>query len=125
MDIELPRHRRTQQSRGISSRPGYIDPGEAADEILDDALQPFLDDLARRATLGFASAATPDRDRCPLWTLCLPGGRLRDAHGVHPDYVVERAATLIDKCSKLAVALPVNDLLDRVPESVRTRRTGP
>src|SRR6185312_16402371 len=37
---------------------GYIDPGEAADEILDGELQPFLDDLARRANLGFAAAAT-------------------------------------------------------------------
>src|SRR5512144_1143585 len=26
----------------------YVDPGEAADELLDEALQPFLDDLARR-----------------------------------------------------------------------------
>ena len=30
---------------------GYVDPAEAADEILDEALQPFLDDLQRRASL--------------------------------------------------------------------------
>jgi hypothetical protein len=32
--------------------------GEDADEILDDGLRPFLDDLARRAKLGFAASAT-------------------------------------------------------------------
>jgi hypothetical protein len=36
---------------------GYVNPAEAADEILDEALQPFLDDLQRRAGLGMASAA--------------------------------------------------------------------
>jgi hypothetical protein len=36
---------------------GYVDPAEAADEILDEALQPFLDDLQRRAGLGMRSAA--------------------------------------------------------------------
>lgn len=37
---------------------GYVHPVEAADEILDEALQPFLDDLQRRACLGMGSAAT-------------------------------------------------------------------
>jgi hypothetical protein len=37
---------------------GYADPAEAADEILDEALQPFVDDLQRRAGLGMGSAAT-------------------------------------------------------------------
>ena len=36
---------------------GYVEPSEAADEILDEALQPFLDDLQRRARLGLVSAA--------------------------------------------------------------------
>ncbi len=36
---------------------GYVHPAEAASEILDEALQPFLDDLQRRADLGFGSAA--------------------------------------------------------------------
>ena len=41
------------------SRPGrgYVHPAEAADEILDEALQPFLDDLQRRARFGMRSAA--------------------------------------------------------------------
>jgi hypothetical protein len=36
---------------------GYVDPGQAADEILDEALQPFLDDPARRGELGMMPAA--------------------------------------------------------------------
>ena len=36
---------------------GYVHPAEAADEILDEALQPFLDDLQRRAGLGMRPAA--------------------------------------------------------------------
>jgi hypothetical protein len=34
---------------------GYVGPGEAANEILDDELQPFLDDLTRRAKLGLTT----------------------------------------------------------------------
>jgi len=36
---------------------GYVHPAEAADEILDEVLQPFLDDLQRRADFGMRSAA--------------------------------------------------------------------
>ena len=33
-------------------------PGEAAGEILDEALHPFMDDMRRRAKLGMTTAAT-------------------------------------------------------------------
>jgi hypothetical protein len=36
---------------------GYVHPAEASDEILDEVLQPFLDDLHRRAGFGMRSAA--------------------------------------------------------------------
>src|SRR5258708_15194852 len=36
---------------GYQRGRGYVDPGEAADEILDEALGPFLVDLKRRAEL--------------------------------------------------------------------------
>jgi len=36
---------------------GYVHPAEAANEMLDEALQPFLDDLHRRADLGIGSPA--------------------------------------------------------------------
>jgi hypothetical protein len=36
---------------------GYVDPNEAADEMLDEVVQPFLDDLERRARTGAVQAA--------------------------------------------------------------------
>ena len=36
---------------------GYVHEGEAASEILEELLQPALDDLARRASLGLGDAA--------------------------------------------------------------------
>jgi hypothetical protein len=95
---------------------GYVDPGEAADEILDESLQPFLDDLARRAKLGFATAATEIATGilCGLYACREAGSETLLEYT--PDYAVERAGAVIDECSKLGVGLPVNDLLDRVPE---------
>lgn len=43
---------------GIGRGRGYVHPVEAADEILDEVLEPFLGDLERRAALGMAAAAT-------------------------------------------------------------------
>ena len=45
---------------------GYVHPAEAADEILDEALQPFLDDLHRRAGLDMRSAAAEVATGIPL-----------------------------------------------------------
>ncbi len=62
---------------------GYVHPAEAADEILDEALQPFLDDLQRGADLGTRSAAGQRRrltmaGRCERRPAGLPGGRHED-----------------------------------------------
>ena len=43
---------------GYRPGQGYIHECEAADEILDEALEPFLTDLDRRAQLGLIAAAT-------------------------------------------------------------------
>ena len=40
------------------TRYGYVEPTEAAWRLLEGALQPWLDDIARRARLGFAEAAS-------------------------------------------------------------------
>ena len=104
---------------------GYIDPGEAADEILDGELQPFLDDLARRANLGFAGAATE------IATGILSGlYACREANSetlleYTPDYVVERAGAVINQCSELGVTLPADELLDRMPEWARLLHKTP
>lgn len=36
---------------------GYVDPDEAADEMLDEVVQPYLEDLERRARIGAVQAA--------------------------------------------------------------------
>jgi hypothetical protein len=36
---------------------GYVDPNEAADEMLDEVVQPYLEDLERRARIGAVQAA--------------------------------------------------------------------
>lgn len=36
---------------------GYVEPGEAASEVLEETLEPFLDDLRRTAAAGFPDAA--------------------------------------------------------------------
>lgn len=39
------------------TRSGYVEPSEAAWMLLEGALQPWLDDIARHARLGFGAAA--------------------------------------------------------------------
>jgi hypothetical protein len=95
---------------------GYVEASEAACEILDETLQPFLDDLTRRATLGMTTTATDlavgilcglyacrDEAGAPLIEYC-------------PDYPDERAEQVLDQCARLRVELPVDDLLDATPQ---------
>jgi hypothetical protein len=95
---------------------GYIHPGEAADEILDGDLQPFLDDLARRAKLGFAAAATEIAAGVLYGLYACREANSETLLEYTPDYAIERAVAVIDHCAKLGVTLPADELLDRVPE---------
>jgi hypothetical protein len=100
---------------GYRPGSGYVDPGEAADEILDEALQPFLDDLARRGELGMRPAAV----ELAVGILhglyrCRDGGP-ESLLEYSPDYATERASDVVDQCGKLGVELPVADLLDLIP----------
>jgi hypothetical protein len=81
------------QGRGIEElntraghRPGrgYVHPTEAADEILDEDLQPFLDDLHRRAGFGMRSAAAEVAAGILLGLYNCRPRHLRDAAGVRP-----------------------------------------
>jgi hypothetical protein len=98
---------------------GYVDAGGAADEILDEALQPFLDDLIRRGELGMTAAAVELAVGilCGLYA-CREAGS-EPLLEYSPDYPVERAAEVVDRCAKLGFELPVDDLLDLVPEWIR------
>ena len=95
---------------------GYIHPGEAAGEILDGDLQPFLDDLARRAKLGFTTAATEIAAGVLYGLYACREANSETLLEYTPDYAIERAGHLIDHCAKLGVTLPADELVDRMPE---------
>ena len=44
-------------ARAGGQRRGFVEPTEAAWELLDEALEPFLDEMRRRVELGFEAAA--------------------------------------------------------------------
>jgi hypothetical protein len=93
-----------------------VHPVEAAAEILDEELEPFLTDLERRAKLGMETAAVE------LGVGILLGlYQCRDAGSetlleYDPDYASERAADVVDRCQKLGVTLPSAELFDVLPE---------
>lgn len=94
---------------------GYVHPAEAADEILDEALQPFLDDLQRRAGLGMASAATEVAAGILLGLYSCRNGDSETLLEYAPDYAAERASAVVSDCAKLGIELPA-ELLDLMPE---------
>jgi hypothetical protein len=78
---------------------GYVHPVDAAAEVLDELLQPFLDDLQRHAQLGMTAAAVE----------MAVGKSLLE---YSPDFAGERAAEVVRQCRASAVDLPVDDLVD-------------
>jgi hypothetical protein len=94
---------------------GYVHPSEAADEILDEALQPFLDDLHRRAKLGIASAATEIAVGILRGLYRCRDGASETLLEYSPDYAIERASDVLDQCGKLGIELPVAELADLAP----------
>lgn len=93
---------------------GYTDPAEAADEILDEALQPFLDDLQRRAGLGMESAATEVAAGILLGLYNCRDGSSETLLEYAPDYAAERASAVVSDCARLGIELPA-DLVDLMP----------
>ena len=95
---------------------GYVHPAEAADEILDEALQPFLDDLHRRAGLGMISAAAEVAAGILLGLYNCRHGTSEMLLEYAPDYAAERASAVVRDCAKLGIELPAVELLDLMPE---------
>ena len=91
---------------------GYVDPAEAADEILDEALQPFLDDLQRRTDLGMGSAAAELAAGILLGLYNCREGNSETLLEHAPDYAAERASAVVSDCAKLGIELPAVELLD-------------
>jgi hypothetical protein len=93
---------------------GYFDPAEAADEILDEALQPFLDDLQRRAGLGIGSAATEVAAGILLGLYNCRDGGPETLLEYAPDYAAERASAVVSDCTRLGIELRA-ELVDLMP----------
>jgi hypothetical protein len=94
---------------------GYVHPAEAADEILDEALEPFLDDLQRRASLGMGSAAGELAAGILLGLYNCRDGNSETLLEYAPDFAVERASAVVSDCAKLGIELPAAELLDLLP----------
>ena len=94
---------------------GYVHPAEAADEILDEALQPFLDDLQRRAGLGMGSVATEVAAGILLGLYNCREGSPETLLEYAPDYAAERASVVVSDCARLGIELPAAELLDLMP----------
>ena len=110
---------------GYRPGAGYVEPGEAADEILDEALQPFLDDLARRGELGMRPAAVELAVGILLGLYRCRDGGAESLLEYTPDYAAERASDVVDRCGKLGVQLPVGDLFDLMPAWSAILRRAP
>ena len=89
---------------------GYVHENEAAAEILEEVLQPALDDLARRAGLGLGDAAARIGLGL-LWGVL----RCRDAVEVGtvlayagPDMIDDLAASIEQVMAKANVRLPAD-----------------
>ena len=95
---------------------GYVHPAEAASEMLDEALQPFLDDLHRRADLGIGSAAVELAVGILLGLYNCRHGNSETLLDYSRDYAAERASRVVSDCAKLGIELPAVELLDRMPE---------
>lgn len=94
---------------------GYVHPAEAAGEILDEALQPFVDDLQRRAALDMRPAAVELAVGILLGLYACRHGNSETLLEYSPDYAAERASRVVTLCGKLGVDLPRRELLDVVP----------
>jgi hypothetical protein len=105
-------------SRHAGYRPGrgYVHPVEATVEILDEALEPFLHDLERRAALGMATAATELAVGILLGLYQCRDEGSETLLEYAPDYPAERAADVLDRCAKLRISLPRKELLDLLTE---------
>lgn len=101
---------------GYQPGRGYVHAVEAAGEILDEALEPFVRDVDRRATLGMTSAATELAVGVLLGLYECRDGGSETLLEHSPDFAIERAAHVVAQCAKLCIALPREELLHLLPE---------
>ena len=90
---------------------GYVEPGEAADELLDESGR-YARDYDVRAIDPLAECAVGILDG--LYR-CRDGGS-ESLLEYTPDYGIERASDVVARCRALRVDLPVDDLVELLPE---------
>jgi hypothetical protein len=76
---------------------GYVDPGDAATEILEEAIDPFLDDLSRRLELGFEAEALDICKGVVLGLYRLHKGEACTLVDWAPDFPSEGAGLALEK----------------------------
>ena len=84
--------------------------------ILDEALQPFLDDLQRRVGLGTRSAAVELAAGILLGLYNCRHSNSETLMEYCPDYAAERASGVVSDCARIGIELPTVKLLDLMPE---------
>lgn len=98
---------------------GYVDPHEAAHDLLAELTQPYLDDLSRRAKVGAGAAA--GQIACGVLA-GLYACRAEDdndlvlTHAGMPDAVDHLARAVLATCDKAGIAVPEQWLADNCPE---------
>lgn len=108
---ELPLDALATRSGRIRGR-GYVHETEAAWEILNDAVEPFLTDLRRRASLGLeAAGAVAAGIVAGLYRCREPKDGTVVAYA-GPDSLSELADEGVDEANKLGIVLPP-DVADR------------
>lgn len=108
---ELPLDALATRSGRIRGR-GYVHETEAAWEILNDAVEPFLGDLRRRASLGLeAAGAIAAGIVAGLYRCRAPKDGTVVAYA-GPDSLSEFADEVMDEANKLGIVLPP-DVADR------------
>jgi hypothetical protein len=98
---------------------GYVDPHEAAHELLAEVTQPYLDDLSRRTKVGASAAA--EQIACGLLA-GLYACRDEDdndlvlTHAGMPDAVDHLARAVLATCDKAGIAVPEQWSADNCPD---------
>ncbi|HZN18195.1 MAG TPA: hypothetical protein VFB84_08435 [Micromonosporaceae bacterium] len=97
---------------------GYVEPHEAACELLDEAVQPYLDDLSRRMRVGATEAAGQIARGMLAGLYACRDENDNDlvlTHAGMPDAVDYLASTVLAACAKGGVAVPEQWLADNCP----------
>src|SRR6202041_1466010 len=83
-------------ARAGSHQWGYVEPSEAAEEILAETVKPFLEDMQRHLELGFEADALEICKGLVLGCYRLSESQEGDVLGWSPDFPVEAAGNALD-----------------------------